>query len=81
MRTLVRSALVLGTFLSAPVIASAEPEKKDPAADTKKDTAAPAKDKAKAAAPAKDKDKDKAAAPAKDKADAAKDKEKDKGGW
>jgi hypothetical protein len=79
MRTLVRSALVLGTFLSAPVIASAEPEKKDPAADTKKDTAAPAKDKAKAAAPAKDKDK--AAAPAKDKADAAKDKEKDKGGW
>jgi len=79
MRTLVRSALVLGAFLSAPVIASAEPEKKDPATDTKKDTAAPAKDKAKAAAPAKDKAK--AAAPAKDKADAAKDKEKDKGGW
>ena len=50
MRTLIRSALILGALCSAPVISMADPDaKKDTAADAKKDPKAPAdakKDKA-----------------------------------
>jgi hypothetical protein len=49
MRTLIRSALILGALCSAPVISMADDAKKDTAADAKKDPKAPAdakKDKA-----------------------------------
>ena len=78
MRTLIRSALILGALCSAPVIAMANPETKKDAKDTAtdakkktKDVNATPKEKAKNAADAK-----------KDKADHAADADKDKAkGW